>query len=350
MNGLKLQRGLPHSISRENVYIDVMKLYDDRLDEILKEYPFKFEFANEKGADFGGITRDVYSAFYTEMYSKLFDGTTLVTPAVHPGMDLSLFPVLGAIISHAYLVSGVLPVQIAYPCLAGILCKQSKLPDEILLSTFVESLSVHDRSVVLKALQQGQDGLPSFSSDVLSDLQHILSFYQNREVAHPATLKRLLLRIAHFEFGTKPAAGIQAIRLGIPELHKPFWDAVSASDFYSIYGASAVTTAKVLKMIGDVDTVNLNEERVFSYLRQYIGNMRLDELRDFLRFVTGCSVCTAAGITVNFNALEGFARRPVVHTCSCTLELSTTYENYMEFASDFDTIIKNQEYWQMDAI
>ena len=78
--------------------------------------------------------------------------------------------------------------------------------------------------------------------------------------------------------------------------------------------------------------------------------MRVDKLRAFLRYVTGSCICTATGISVTFNGLEGLAHRPVVHTCSCTLELPTTYLNYADFSSEFETILKEEQSWSMDAI
>lgn len=97
--------------------------------------------------------------------------------------------------------------------------------------------------------------------------------------------------------------------------------------------------------------MNPSQDRVLSYLRQYVGDMRPEELRVFLRFVTGSCVCTASGIGVTFNSLEGLARRPVVHTCSRTIELPTTYVNYEEFSSEFDKIMKSDDIaWCMDAI
>ena len=49
------------------------------------------------------------------------------------------------------------------------------------------------------------------------------------------------------------------------------------------------------------------------------------EIPNFLRFVTGSSVCIGRSITVEFNNLEGLARCPIAHTCSCVLELSMVH-------------------------
>ena len=53
---------------------------------------------------------------------KIFDGSTLLVPMISPQMDAAVLPIIGSNVSHAYMVSGFLPVRIALPCLIGILC------------------------------------------------------------------------------------------------------------------------------------------------------------------------------------------------------------------------------------
>lgn len=79
--------------------------------------------------------------------------------------------------------------------------------------------------------------------------------------------------------------------------------------------------------------------------------MREDELRSFLRFVTGSSVCSAKSITIIFNNLQGLARRPIGHTSSNTLELPSSYLSHLEFITEFQAVLADEEYsWKMDAI
>ena len=85
----------------------------------------------------------MFTAFFDEAYNQLFDGCTLLTPAVHPNIDYSSLPVLGAIMSHSYLVSGVLPIRMAFPSLARCLLGTVELSDDVLFSSLIDSLSVH---------------------------------------------------------------------------------------------------------------------------------------------------------------------------------------------------------------
>ena len=107
------------------------------------------------------------------------------------------------------------------------------------------------------------------------------------------------------------------------------------------------TPAKVLSMLSEVTPSTPKEDVVLSYLRQYVGNMRQEELQSFLRFVTGS---TANRLVVSFNNLD---RRPVAHTCGYTLELSTSYASYSDFAQEFSSILNSSEkslLWNMDAL
>jgi len=78
-------------------------------------------------------------------------------------------------------------------------------------------------------------------------------------------------------------------------------------------------------MFEDEVGTDANEERILGYLPQCVRNMSTDELRQFLRFVTGSSVCLSCQIEVTFNNLEGIARQPLAHTCQPSLELSLLY-------------------------
>ena len=81
------------------------------------EYPLCVRFLNEKAIDVGGVSRDMFAAFYDQAYIKVFDGNNLLTPVIHPHLDLSSLVAVGTIFSHAYVVCGMLPVRIAFPSL-----------------------------------------------------------------------------------------------------------------------------------------------------------------------------------------------------------------------------------------
>jgi len=56
-------------------------------------------------------------------------------------------------------------------------------------------------------------------------------------------------------------------------------------------------------------------------------------------------------IYVTFNNLHDFAKQPIAHTsCSCTVELPTSYATYLEFGQEFSRILSSKAVWAMDAL
>ena len=220
-----------------------------------------------------------------------------------------------------------------------------------MFESFTGSISAHDAAVIELACKK-VDSKESFSESLQVDLLSALSGFDCRKAPSIDTFSRVIHDISNHLFIRKPCAFINDVRAGIPEVHQGFWRALSCHDFYDMYMSMQATPAKVLSMLSEVTPSTPKEETVLSYLCQYIGNMRRKELQIFLRFVTGSSVCTASRLTVCFNNVEGLARRPVVHTCGYTIELSTTYASYSEFSQEFSSILSSKEaqMWSMDCV
>ncbi len=341
MESLALRSGLPFTITRKHVFDDIILLYGNHEQDVLQVYPFRVKFAAERAIDAGGVTRDLFSAFFEEAYKKLFDGSSLLCPVVHPGMDVSTLKTVGLIISHAYLVTGLLPTRIAFPCLAHTLLGTNvDIPEAVLFDCFVDTVSSHEGDIIKQALREIQCGADSFTLSLKSDLINTLSRFDIREVPTPKNLRLMLINISKYEFLAKPVAANMLMNIGVPAQHKPFWKSVDISKFLSIYRAQSVSTSMTLKMFENAEGSNEIQSRILLYLRQYIGNMSNDELRTFLRFVTGAATCSSLQVSLLFNSTDGLSRRPIAHTCSPSLELSTSYKTYKEFVDEFKACLK----------
>jgi hypothetical protein len=203
-----------------------------------------------------------------------------------------------------------------------------------------------------QALNDSKGGaLESFSSTTVSSLISFLSLYGCRERPSPKNITKIFLQLSCFEFQLKVAPAISAIRAGIPLQHECFWNKMSCADLYSIYMASTVSVDKLVEMIDKCYTKNPAEERVLNYFRQYIGNIPHLNLVRLLRFVTGSCVLTAEGFNITFNGVNDGSRRPIVHACSSTLELSRCYCTYNEFAEELDRILMLKDFhlYQLDT-
>ena len=342
--------GTPHTVIRSQIFESVMALYRTEW-TILNEYPLCIMFDKERAIDLGGVSRDMFTAFFDEAYKELFDGCTLLIPALHPNIDFSSLPIFGAIMSHSYLVSGVLPIRVAFPTLAQCLLGAIEISDDILFSSFIDSLSIHDAAVLKSTFNEANAHATSFKMETSAGLLELASRFGCRRIPTPVTLKGMFLQIAKYEFILKPAAAIAAINSGIPDNHASFWKGLGVQGIFRVYKAKSVSPAKVLEMLGEVHTLDPNQERIVMYLKQYIGSLNSEDLQRFLRFVTGTS-CISSKIEVMFNTLTGAARRPIAHTCQPSIELSLTYSTYVEFARELRSVVgaSDDSLWGMHAL
>ncbi len=144
---------------------------------------------------------------------------------IHPQTELSYLPIIGKIISNCYLISGILPVQIALPTLVKILLGPSA-SSEMLLDSFLDYVSSVERSTLQRALSCWH----TFPPELADKIMCTLSRFNCRMLPTPANMSNSILQIARYEFVTKLAAGIEMIHSGIPLCHQSFWEALLSQD------------------------------------------------------------------------------------------------------------------------
>ena len=241
---------------RLNVYDDVLSLYTVKSEKVLNHYPMKVRFKGELAVDIGGVTRDLFSAFYSEAYLRLFEGTSSLFPANHAGVQMSSFQTLGTIMSHSYLVSGILPDRVAFPCLAtALLGPHIAIDEKILEEAFVCSLSTYETGILKEAIAfKGQ----SFPNVMQSQISTILGSYGCRRLANPRNIKELIVQASRFVFLVKSSAATSLMNSGVPEAHRSFWSNFTVDKFYSLYKCVSVSTKKVLNLLEEpvLDTPN----------------------------------------------------------------------------------------------
>ena len=91
MHSLNLWHGEPHVVNRSTIFDSVTNIYNSS--SPLDEYPFCIKYKNERAIDTGGVARDMFSAFY-DIYNQMFDGVSLLVPALLPHIDISAWPLL----------------------------------------------------------------------------------------------------------------------------------------------------------------------------------------------------------------------------------------------------------------
>ena len=131
-----------------NCILGLIKVYQEGL--IINECPLFIAYDNENAIDEGGVSRDMFSAFWEKAYSTLFDSAALLVPFILPTTDVSIFPILGKIISHGYLASGSLPVRICLTSLLPMLLGSGiNIPRSYMLDALLDYVSQREREKLM---------------------------------------------------------------------------------------------------------------------------------------------------------------------------------------------------------
>ena len=236
-------------------------------------------------------------------------------------------------------------MRIALPTLANILLNNAiKVHEDVHVETFLETVSNVEAGFLKKILEVCEE-INNFSKKQIGRVSAILSRFDYRQYPTPQSLRRQVIQCAHYEFLVKPSAA------GIPLSHKPFWKNLPVDEFCTIFQVLTASPNKIAEAIRELIFSNGNQEWVFNYLVEYVGDMNLTDVQRFLRFTTGSLVCLAKPILVEFNNCQSeLARLPTGQTCSCTILLPASYTTYMDFVQDFQAILQVENSWFMDAI
>ena len=234
IDSLDTHHGLPRLVRRNHIFEDVISLYKDNGNDIFKEYPFRIKFMGEKAVDTGGVCRDMFSAFWDIAYDKAFDGVNALIPAVHPQVDMALFPLLWAVFSHGFLSCGFMPIRLSFPTVAAVVLGTSiNIPELVLTTSFEDFLSCHDRAVVKEALT-GCSSNVSFCDDTVANLVSIFSQFCCRQRPTPQNLRGLIVQMAQHEFVTKPLGALHGLHSGVPIKHLDFWNGFSIERLFAL--------------------------------------------------------------------------------------------------------------------
>ena len=104
INTLSLKEGLSHQVTRNDIYGSVLALFTTNHEALLSEYPLRIHFSGERAVDEGGVSRDLFSAFFEALYVKYFDGASLLYPSVNPHVRVSKLRTIGLIVLWLHLL------------------------------------------------------------------------------------------------------------------------------------------------------------------------------------------------------------------------------------------------------
>jgi hypothetical protein len=108
-------------------------------------------FNDETGLDFGGLTQELFSAFWDAVWDKYFEGETAKVPFVPPqsiARSKAAFKAIGRVLAHGWVLTKQIPILFCEASFIAAIHGQDKVTDEILLRSFHFYISQFERDIL----------------------------------------------------------------------------------------------------------------------------------------------------------------------------------------------------------
>ena len=285
-----------------------------------------------------GVTRDVYSSFWTEIMESLFVGVSERVPIVRHDLFIEEWEAIGKILVHGYKDNGYFPVVLSKSFVSYILFDQNSEKD--LLNSFKNYLSPDERKLIDNVLENDD----VLDSDEFSDL---LEQFKCRTLVKRENCQNVLLELARQELIQKPHLMASCWRKSVSTL-KQFPVFKTSASLEKFYEDLQPSSKKLIAMI-EANPIDESEREFLGYLKRFIRGLDTNLQKKFLRYTTGSDVLITDKLSIMFVKQPYLGRRPIAHTCGPNLELSSTYSNFGELREEFSNIL-NQSTWEMDIL
>ena len=284
---------------------------------------------DERGEDLKGIYRDALSSFCQEFYVSCTLRERGRVPSIRHKFQSDTWTAVGRIIVKVYEILGYFPVMLSKAFVISTMFGEKAVSDDILLHSFKQYLSKSEEQVVCEEWDDDD------KDD--EDLLELLDRFGSRSLPTKENIKSLILEVAHKEIIQKPQYVADC-------WHDIFRGSLTEGKLSTLEGVCSVyqslepTTKKVLDMLCALPDTNA-ERLALDYLKRFITGLEISQLSPSLMFITGADAICVSHINADFTKLEGLGRRPIAHTCSCVLELPSTYDSYAEFRAEFTNVL-----------
>lgn len=293
---------------------------------------------NEEAGRGSGVLREIFTCFWNECYESLMVGVSERVPYVRHDYTREKWQSMARILLKGFEACSYFPLKLSQAYVISCLFGEGSLSEKELLDSFKCYVSKSEEAVITKSLS----GTIACDDDELLDF---LSDYDCKRVITKESIPTIIKELAHKELIQKTQyisdcwiPILSQIQLYIPNV----------GVLRKIYDEKKPTTAKVLAIL-KAAPLTPAENETFSHLKRYIRSLDDKQLARFLSFTTASDVIVTGDITITFTNLNGLQRRPVSHTCGCTLELPCSYLNFCEFREEFNNVL-NLGSWQMDIV
>ncbi|XP_076089936.1 uncharacterized protein LOC143061965 [Mytilus galloprovincialis] len=187
-------------VRRQSILTDVIQAYEDPQ---LVGQRLVIRFEGELGQDAGGLTKDLFSAFWDAAFKTYFVGERCCVPflSIHRFSESSIFPILGRILTHGTALTGVFPIRLCRSSVFSIIHGTPCENEEMLLSDLLMYLTDFEPQVSKTALEDLNIKLTPRTINHLTDMfiRFGVSILPKAD-----TFRQLMVNLARFLNQSKP--------------------------------------------------------------------------------------------------------------------------------------------------
>lgn len=321
-------------IDRSIIVKELMDLYAENTD-IIKE-AVCFQFKGESGSDFGGISREVFTSFWRDGCKEFCEGCS--TFVFRQGLSADQYILLGQIITHGYVLTGVFPILLNKSYMVAVICGEGAVGDKCVVLDFLNLLSNFERDWLERLLK-----LCRFEADDIDFILELEDRYGMRTLPKPSNLLNIVTQMARTAILEAPLHTMKKLKQGMMSApYKNLWDEISTDEIDNLYVSQAPSAKRVLNLLKTKECLSQDEDKIYSFLKRYIRELNQKECETFLQFCTGSSAIVVEHITVNFYKTIELEPLPRAHTCGSVIEIpSSGYHTFFMFKSMMDSILAN---------
>ncbi|KAL3872278.1 hypothetical protein ACJMK2_040212 [Sinanodonta woodiana] len=334
------QPAIDLSQALDGISVKTILLHRSNLQEEMLQYfkasdilhtTLKFKFVNECGHDADDVSRDAYSAFWESFFLRNADGEVYRIPVLSQDYGQEEWEAVGRILIKGYKEHKYYPISLA-PAFFIALLKDSFL--------LYSSQSEKD---VIEAVERGTQ----YDQD---ELLFLLDRFQCHKVPELTEMASIIVQIAHkvliqeskYALNVISGAGESVWQIDFPD----------TESILTMYGRLDPTIPKVKERLCASPRTKEENDSI-GFLHRFIRERNTLQLRTplrLLRFFTGSDVICVDKIDIQFIVRHGKGRLPSIHTCGPMFELPSTYANYPDFRSGWESMLDSKECMEMNIV
>lgn len=332
--------------SKKVIRVNRLKIRSDMISafkSLQLDDDIKFEVVNVRGqvemAEGIGADRDVYTATWREILDGLCVGNQERVPFVRHDLYLEEWDSIAKILVKGFRDTGYFPIQLSPAFISH--CIYGEVSNDQLISSFLNFLTPMESSVVNKALKGAN---ADFYEE--EDFLDILDQFKCKTRVTSLNVYGVILELARQELIQRPFLMLCSWKQVLSNL-VVYPEFTSEAELRKFYRQIEPTNKKILKLL-ESSPKNEAERDSYSFLKQFIKGLDMENLKRFLRFCTGADVILVNKITVAFPiAASSRSRIPVARTCGPVLEMCSTYNSFCQLREELTNFILSQD-WTMD--